>query len=111
MKRSNPYIACLLLLTAFSMTGCYKLQTDYKYQPKEADPKVNMTVKDYILSRGTSAPNNDTIFKWMQMAIEYSGIDITEYENPAEPLFYCIRMPLEGSPAVRYPVASFSISR
>lgn len=82
MKKSSIYITCFLLLTAFSMTGCYKLQKDYDYQPKEADPNVNMTVKDYILSRGTGAPNNDTIFKWMQLAIEYSGIDITEYEKP-----------------------------
>ncbi len=64
------------------MTGCYKLQKDYDYNPQEADPKVNMTAKDYIISRGTAAPNNDTIFKWMQLAIEYSGIDITEYEKP-----------------------------
>lgn len=81
MKRSSIYITCFLLLTAFSMTGCYKLQKDYDYKPQEADPKVNMTAKDYIISRGTAAPNNDTIFKWMQLAIEYSGIDITEYEK------------------------------
>lgn len=81
MKNKRIYITCFLLLTAFYMTGCYKLQTDYDYQKREADPKVNMTVKDYILSRGTSAPSNDTIFKWMQKAIEYSGIDISEYEK------------------------------
>jgi hypothetical protein len=82
MKKNILYSFCFLSLSAFFMTGCYKLQKDYDYKKAELDPHFTISVKDYILSRGTSAPNNDTVFKWMQKAIEYSGIDITEYEKP-----------------------------
>ncbi len=82
MKKTILYSFCFLSLSAFFLTGCYKVQTDYDYKKSEIDPHYNISVKDYILSRGTAAPNNDTIFKWMQKAIEYSGIDLAEYEKP-----------------------------
>jgi hypothetical protein len=83
MKSIKIYSACILLLTAVSLAGCYKRQTDYDYKKTEIDPHYDMTVKQFLLSRGTTpVVNNDTVFKWMQKAIEYAGIDLAEYEKP-----------------------------
>ncbi len=64
------------------ISGCYKLQSDYKYVKSEIDPHYNMTVKDFIISRGINGVGSDTIFKWMQLGIQYAGIDMAEYEKP-----------------------------
>jgi hypothetical protein len=82
MKNIKIYHIALILLGAISMTGCYKLQKDYVYKPSTLDPHINMSAKDFLLSRGTAGANNDTVFKWMQMGIEYAGIDLSEYEKP-----------------------------
>lgn len=82
MKKINRYHICILLLAALSVTGCYKKQTDYKYNPSELDPHYNVTVKEYLLSRGSAGVGSDTVFKWMQKAIEYAGVDLAEYEKP-----------------------------
>jgi len=71
-----------LILAAVMLSGCYKLQKDYKYIKAEIDPHYNMTTKQYMLSRGTAGAGSDTIFKWMQLGIEYAGIDMAEYEKP-----------------------------
>lgn len=81
MKKINLYTTCILLI-AFSVTGCYKLQKDYDYNPSEIDPHYDMTVKQFLLSRGTAGAGSDTPFKWMQKGIEYAGIDMAEYEKP-----------------------------
>lgn len=80
MKKITIYFS-FLLLAASALTGCYKLQRDYDYKKSVLDPNINMTAKDFLLSRGTAGAGSDTVFKWMQMGIEYSGIDMAEYEK------------------------------
>lgn len=70
------------MLAIISLTGCYKLQKDYKYNAFTLDPNINMTAKEFLLSRGTAGVGSDTVFKWMQLGIEYAGIDLAEYEKP-----------------------------
>jgi hypothetical protein len=66
---------------AYLLSGCYKLQTDYNYVKSTLDPHINMTAKTFMESRGKSGVGSDTIFKWMQLGIEYAGIDMAEYEK------------------------------
>lgn len=82
MKKNNLHTVSVLVMAAILFSGCYKLQKDYDYQPREIDPHYDMTVKQFILLKGTAAANNDTTLKWMQKAIEYSGMDLAEYEKP-----------------------------
>ena len=82
MNKNNLYTIIFLALTASLLPGCYKLQKDYDYKPQEIDPHYNITVRQFIIQKGTGAANNDTSLKWMQKAIEYAGIDMNEYEKP-----------------------------
>ena len=82
MKKSSIYQVFFMAVAALSMTGCYKLQKDYQYKKSVLDPNINMTAKQFLLTRGTAGVNGDTVFKWMQMGIEYAGIDLSEYEKP-----------------------------
>lgn len=82
MKKYRLYTILVLVLAAFFVSGCYKLQKDYDYKPQEIDPHYDITVKQFIQQKGTAAANNDTSLKWMQKAIEYSGMDWAEYEKP-----------------------------
>jgi hypothetical protein len=83
MKKINLYRICIILFAAIAVTGCYKMQKDYDFNPQELDPHYDITVKQFILNRGaTPVVNNDTVFKWMQKAIEYAGFDLAEYEKP-----------------------------
>lgn len=83
MKKIDLYIVFMLFVAVFIITGCYKLQKDYDYRPTEIDPHYDMTVKEFLLSKGaTPVVNNDTTLKWMQKAIEYAGFDLAEYEKP-----------------------------
>lgn len=81
MKKLSIHHLIFILLAASSITGCYKLQKDYQYHPSTLDPHINISAKDFLLQRGTNGANNDTVFKWMQMGIEYAGIDLSEYEK------------------------------
>ncbi|MFL5738794.1 MAG: hypothetical protein ACJ75B_01145 [Flavisolibacter sp.] len=82
MKKLSIHHFIFVISGAILMSGCYKLQKDYQYQPSVLDPHINMSAKDYLLLRGTNGANNDTVFKWMQLGIEYAGIDLSEYEKP-----------------------------
>ena len=82
MKKISIYHFSFIVLAVISLTGCYKLQKDYKYNAFTLDPHINMTAKEFLLLRGTAGVGNDTIFKWMQLGIEYAGIDMAEYEKP-----------------------------
>jgi len=82
MKKYKLYTILVLVLAALFISGCYKLQKDYDYKPQEIDPHYDITVKQFIQQKGTAAANNDTTLKWMQKAIEYSGMDWAEYEKP-----------------------------
>jgi len=82
MKKITIYHFFFVVTAAISFSGCYKLQKDYKYKGFSLDPHINMTAKEFLLSRGTAGAGSDTIFKWMQLGIEYAGIDLAEYEKP-----------------------------
>lgn len=82
MKKINGYYFLLVLVVAVSSAGCYKLQKDYEYKKSEIDPHYNMTVKEFINLRGKAGVGSDTALKWMQLGIEYAGIDWAEYEKP-----------------------------
>ena len=82
MKKLTIVHFLFIVLAIFSFPGCYKLQTDYKYNAFTLDPHINITAKQFLLSRGTAGVGSDTIFKWMQLGIEYAGIDMAEYEKP-----------------------------
>lgn len=82
MKQTSIYGVFLTMLAAFLFSGCYKLQTNYKYNPSELDPHYDYTAKEYLLLRGTAGVGSDTVFKWMQLGLEYAGFDMTEFEKP-----------------------------
>ena len=71
-----------------SFSSCYKLQKDYQYNAFTLDPNINMTAKQFLLSRGTAGVGSDTVFKWMQLGIEYAGIDLAEYEKAGQDLYF-----------------------
>jgi hypothetical protein len=90
MKRNKIITKYLLLLafTATALTGCKKflgmnLQDNYDYKHKTLDPNINMTAKEFLLSRidGTPTSPNDTIFRWMKKGLDYCGLDLSEYEQ------------------------------
>jgi hypothetical protein len=82
MKKIPIYQFLFVMLAVISLPGCYKLQKDYKYNGFSLDPHINITAKEFLLSRGTAGAGADTIFKWMQLGLEYAGIDLAEFEKP-----------------------------
>ena len=88
MKKVIIYRFSFLVVAAMFFTGCYKLQKDYKYNAFTLDPHINMTAKEFLLSRGTAGAGTDTVFKWMQLGIEYAGIDMAEYEKPGRTFIF-----------------------
>jgi hypothetical protein len=81
MKKLSMNGLLLAVMLVIILTGCYKLQTDYDYKPQTLDPNINMTAKEFMNSRGIGGTGSDTVFKWMQLGVEYAGIDMTEYEK------------------------------
>jgi hypothetical protein len=79
MKKLSLYSLLLAGLSITALTGCYKLQKDYDYKPQTLDPHINMTAKDFMHSRGIAGVGSDTVFKWMELGIQYAGIDTMEY--------------------------------
>jgi hypothetical protein len=88
MKKIKLLNVCMIVSGVIFLFGCYKLQKDYEYVKQEIDPHYEITAKQYLLSRGISGVGSDTIFKWMQMGIEYAGIDIAEYEKPGRTFIF-----------------------
>jgi len=82
MKKFAIHYFAFIVVAMISFTGCYKLQKDYQYNAFTLDPNINMTAKQFLLTRGTAGVGSDTVFKWMQLGIEYAGIDMAEYEKP-----------------------------
>ncbi|WP_345951700.1 MULTISPECIES: hypothetical protein [unclassified Mucilaginibacter] len=85
MKKRNILLAGLFCASIVSSCkiGGLELQKNYEYQPgSTVDPKINKTALQYLRERG-KAPliANDTVFKYMQLGLEYAGIDPTEYEK------------------------------
>lgn len=89
MKRIK-YIYSLLTLfcSGLLISGCtmfgLDVQKDYDYEKFILDDHVHMSAWDYLKLRANGNPNNpnDTIFRWMKKAIDYSGIDTMEYMKP-----------------------------
>jgi hypothetical protein len=81
MKKLTNFIFFLIPIIAVAFTGCYKLQTDYKYNAFTLDPHINMNARAFMVSRGNNGVGSDTIFKLMQQGIDYAGIDTSEYEK------------------------------
>src|SRR6185436_3537017 len=88
MKKISIYQFSFIVMALISFSGCYKLQKDYKYDAWTLDPHINITAKEFLLSRGTAGVGADTIFKWMQLGIEYAGIDMAEYEKPGRTFIF-----------------------
>lgn len=88
MKKLNIKSLLIFFAIASGLSGCYKLQTDYKYVKSVLDPHINMTAKDFMNSRGKDGVGADTVFKLMQLGIEYAGIDMAEYEKPGRTFIF-----------------------
>jgi hypothetical protein len=75
-------LCCTTLLAACSIGGL-KLQEDYDYIKSGAlDPNIKKTALQYLMQRGKAPVTaNDTVFKYMQLGLEYAGIDQSEYEK------------------------------
>lgn len=58
------------------------LQQDYDYKKSILEENVNMTAWEYLKKRADGSNPNDTVFRWMKKAIDYSGIDTLEYTKP-----------------------------
>lgn len=84
MKKLYIFLACILgvsVISSCSMFGL-DLQEDYDYHASTLDPHINKSVRQYLEDRGkTPVVANDTIFKWMQLGLEYAGLDLAEYEK------------------------------
>jgi len=84
--KSITYSLIVLAGLSFMISGCslfgLDIHEDYDYQKSIIDPHVNMTAWEYLKLRANGPSPNDTIFRWMKKAIDYSGIDTTEYMKP-----------------------------
>jgi len=69
------------LLSSCSMFGL-DLQEDYPYEKSVLDPHIDKTARQYLEERGKNpVVANDTIFKWMQLGLEYAELNLSEYEQ------------------------------
>jgi hypothetical protein len=85
MKRKYITIAslfCASLLGSCKIGGL-ELQKNFEYKPGSVtDARLNKTALQYLRDRGkTPVVANDTVFKYMQLGLEYAGIDPAEYEK------------------------------
>ena len=84
--KTLSYTLVVLLGLGSLFSGCsmfgLDLNEDYDYQPSVIDPHINMTAWDYLKLRANGPSANDTIFRWMKKASDYSGIDTAEYMKP-----------------------------
>jgi hypothetical protein len=92
MKTSNiillGFCGILLFASSCSLVGL-DLQEDYKYEKSVLDANINMSARQYLEARGKNpVVANDTIFKWMQLGLEYAGINLDEYEKPGRTFIF-----------------------
>ncbi|MES2330558.1 MAG: hypothetical protein V4539_13225 [Bacteroidota bacterium] len=85
----------LLSCVAIVSTGCKKvlglqLQENYNYQQRTLNPNLNMTAKEFLLSRadGSTGAPTDTVFRWMKKGLDYCGMDMSEYEKTGRTYFF-----------------------
>jgi hypothetical protein len=77
-----------LFMASCSMFGL-DLQKDYDYKNSVLDPHINKTARQYLEERGKNPViANDTIFKWMQLGLEYAGINLDEFEKPGRTFIF-----------------------
>lgn len=77
-----------LLIASCSMFGL-DLQENYDYKKNVLDAHINKTARQYLEERGKNPViANDTIFKWMQLGLEYAGINLDEYEKPGRTFIF-----------------------
>ncbi|TCJ19566.1 hypothetical protein EPD60_00125 [Flaviaesturariibacter flavus] len=88
MKKTFLPFFSAILIAAVTLSGCYKLQKDYKYEPSTLDPSINMSAKDFLLTRGVAGAGSDSVFKWMQLGLEYAEIDLAEFERPGRTFIF-----------------------
>ncbi|GAA4335206.1 DUF1091 domain-containing protein [Flaviaesturariibacter amylovorans] len=81
MKKTLLPLLSVVLLATVALTSCYKLQKDHIYRPSTLNPNINMTAKQFLLSRGSAGVGADTVFKWMQLGLEYAELDLAEFER------------------------------
>ncbi|MEJ2880603.1 hypothetical protein [Pedobacter sp. GR22-6] len=86
MKRSKTIWVSLCSLSIFvsscSMFGL-DLQEDYDYKKSVLDPHIYKTARQYLEERGKNpVVAGDTLFKWMQLGLEYADISLGEFEKP-----------------------------
>jgi hypothetical protein len=83
MKKLNSFILGLLgvALIGSCKIGDLELQKDFKYVAgSTVDAHLNKTALQYLTDRGkTPLIANDTVFKYMQLGLEYAGMDMSEY--------------------------------
>lgn len=76
---SGLILSCLL--SGCSMFGL-DLQEDYPYEKSILDPHINKTAREYLEERGKNpVVANDTVFKWMQLGLEYAELNLNEFEQ------------------------------
>ncbi|HMI00885.1 MAG TPA: hypothetical protein VK541_00305 [Pedobacter sp.] len=85
MKKLNTILGSLLVAAGLSSCSMFGLdvQKDYEYKKSALDAHINMSARQYLESRGKNPViAGDSIFKWMQLGLEYAGINLDEYEKP-----------------------------
>jgi len=92
-----------LFISSCSMFGL-DIQEDYEYKKSVLDPHINKTARQYLEDRGKNPIiANDTIFKWMQLGLEYAGINLDEYEKPGRTFIFLGNGAIRAIPASGIP--------
>ncbi|MGF1925233.1 MAG: hypothetical protein ACQUHE_13735, partial [Bacteroidia bacterium] len=86
MKKLKLILSLLLCFSLF-LSSCslfdMDIQEDYKYEKSTLDARINKSARQYLLDRGKNPiVPNDTIFKWMELGLEYAEIDLAEFDKP-----------------------------
>ena len=91
MKKLNIILGILLATAGLSSCSMFGLdiQEDYEYKKSVLDAHINKSARQYLEERGKNPViANDTIFKWMQLGLEYAGINLDEYEKPGRTFIF-----------------------
>jgi hypothetical protein len=86
MKKRNIILAglfCATLGLGSCKIGGLELQENFEYKPgATVNPNINKSALQFLRDRGkTPVVANDTVFKYMQLGLEYAGFDLSEYEK------------------------------
>ena len=76
------FLSISIIFTSCSLFDL-EVQKDYDFKKSSLDAHINKSARQYLLDRGKNPIiANDTIFKWMQLGLEYAEIDLTEFDKP-----------------------------